>query len=375
MRRWIEASCGFALALLLPAVAAAQPDLGHKLPGTLGLDAGRQREPGLYGAYRFVHWDAIHLRDRNGVVIPASGFDLDAFVHARGAAATVRLRSGLHVGIALAIPVVRLSLRSDQTGAETDRFGLGDVFVEPLQLGGRWRRVHLVGQYAFYVPTRQIAREGIGAPQWSHQLSFGATLFFADAVKARVSALFSWDHYHRKLGTDITRGDSLQVQGGFGGAVFEIVEIGAAYYALWQVRDDRGADLPAQLRGRRDLVVGLGPELNLLVPALGAKLGVRYTRDLVAHGRPEGQLVIAGLAVRFAVAGMDRARKPCRPRRLPRRSRRPRLLRERRDDRDCKRVRASTRHHARPEPRGGPRDDSLRRGGCGNVVPAHRRRS
>lgn len=41
----------------------------------------------------------------------------------------------------------------------------------------------------------------------------------------------------------------------------------------------------------------MGPEVNLLVPALRSKLGVRVMRDFGARSRPEGALVVASLSV------------------------------------------------------------------------------
>ena len=70
-----------------------------------------------------------------------------------------------------------------------------------------------------------------------------------------------------------------------------------AGYALWQVRDDRGSDLPDVLRGARDRVFGVGPEVGLVLPALGTRFGARYAWDLGARSRPEGRLLVVNVAV------------------------------------------------------------------------------
>jgi len=301
---------GLLLTLAFVRPVAAQPSLGHKLPGTAGLDAGSQPEPGVYAAYRFAYYDAISLRDRDGNPIPIAGFDMDAFAHVFGLGATLRFGRRLHLGTTIAVPVARLKVTTNEPQATVDQFGLADVFVEPIKVGGVWSRLDLVTSYAFYAPTRQISREGLGAPQWAHQFSAGGTVYFDRASRVRLSALFSYNLHQRKQDIDVTRGDSVQIQGGFGGAVFEIVEVGLAGYALWQVRDDRGSDLPPALRGRRDRVFGLGPEINLLVPALRTKLGVRYMRDLGVRGRPEGQIVVVGLSARLWAPRRDAGARP-----------------------------------------------------------------
>ena len=297
MRSFLVRGLWLCAALSVPRGAWAQPNLGHKIPGAVGLDAGTQPEAGVYVASRFLYYDAIRVRDRDGARVPIPGFDIDGYAYAFGVAGTVELESGLLLSFAAAAPVARLSIASGDPRAEVDRFGLGDVFVKPLQLGRRWPRADLLASYAFYAPTRQINRAGLGSPQWSHQLSVGTTLYLDENRRGRISALFSYDLHQRKLDVDVTRGDIVQLQGGVGTTLRKVVEVGIAGYALWQVTDDRGADLPAPLRGRRDRVFGLGPELNVIIPRTRAKLGIRYLRDFGVQGRPEGQIVVVSLSV------------------------------------------------------------------------------
>jgi hypothetical protein len=297
-----RASLGLLSITLLAAAssAEAQQNLGHKTPGTVGLDAGAQAPPGFYLAYQFVHFDAVTLRDRDGDEIPVPGFDADARVNAFGVGATLRLALQLHLSATFAVPFAHVSLAVDEPLARVDRFGLGDIYCKPLQLGWRSARFDLVASYGFYAPTNQISERGVlGAPQWAHQLSAGGALYFDDARRWSLSALGSYDLHHQKQGIDITRGDSVQIQGGIGGDLFGVVELGLAGYALWQVTDDSGDDLPPILRGNRDRVYGLGPELNLMVPELRAKLGFRYMHDFGVEGRPEGQLVVVALSTQL----------------------------------------------------------------------------
>lgn len=299
MRAWLKRLLPLLVVPCVPRAVAAQPNIGHRIPGTVGLDAGTQARPGVYVANRFVYYDVIALRDRDGERIVVPGLETRAIANAFAVAGTLKLRSGLHLGASVAAPVARLWVSVDDRRGTLDRFGLGDVFVKPVQVGGRWKRLDLVALYGFYAPTRQLQREGLAGPQWSHQFSAGGTLHFDEDRRWRLSALASYDLYQRKLGIDITRGDSIQIQGGIGGAPLESLEIGLAGYALWQVRDDRGTDLPEPLRGRRDRVFGLGPEVNLLLSALRAKLGVRYTRDFGVQSRPEGHLFVLSLGVQL----------------------------------------------------------------------------
>ncbi|HTR52720.1 MAG TPA: transporter [Kofleriaceae bacterium] len=112
----------------------------------------------------------------------------------------------------------------------------------------------------------------------------------------RASALASYAINGKKLGVDITRGDTIQIQGGLGGRVHGVLDLGVAGYALWQMTDDRGSALPPQLVGARDRVFGLGPEVDLAVRALHARLWARFEWDLGGEARPVGTILVAGIA-------------------------------------------------------------------------------
>jgi hypothetical protein len=292
MMRW---AC---IAVLFHAsIAAAQlADLGHRLPGSVGLDAGTQPEPGLYVADRVLWFASDRANDRAGNALPIENLDIDAVANAIGVSGTLKL-DGVYINGAFAVPYVNLSLSSDAPEASLDRLDLGNVYVEPIKAGIRWPHVDAVAGYSFYIPTDEGARSGIGRPQWSHQFSLGGTGFLDERRGWRVSALASYVLNGKKLGVDVTRGDSIQIAGGVGGRVLEIVDVGVIGYALWQVTDDRGSAVPPQLVGARDRVFGVGPEVDVALPALRSRLTARLSWDLGGETRPVGTLLLVGIAV------------------------------------------------------------------------------
>jgi hypothetical protein len=136
----------------------------------------------------------------------------------------------------------------------------------------------------------------VGSGNLTQEASLGGTVYFDRAKQWRISALGALNVNGRKRAVDITRGTTLEVQGGIGGEFFRILDIGLAGYALWQVTDDTGSDLPAVLRGARDRAYGLGPEIGVDVPTIRGRLSVRYEHDLLVASRPEGQLLVLQLA-------------------------------------------------------------------------------
>jgi hypothetical protein len=294
-------SLALALGVLLIAArsAMAQQSLGHKMLGGVGIDAGTQSEPGLYIADRVMWFGADKLIDRNGDVVPIDGLNIDAYGNMLGFGFTAKPRGarGAYLSVAAAVPLAKVSLRIDDPRVHVDRSGMGDLFVQPLQVGWRKKRHDVVAMYTFYAPTGKFeprTGNGVGRGYWTHQLSVGAAGFRGSDRLTRASALVSYDLNLRKRGIDIRRGNTLQIQGGAGVGVWKVVTVGVAGFAMWQVSADVGADIPPALRGLKTRAFGIGPEIDVLIPSLRGKAEVRYEREFGTRSRPEGQVLLVG---------------------------------------------------------------------------------
>ena len=122
----------------------------------------------------------------------------------------------------------------------------------------------------------------------------GETLYFDSGRTWQFSALASLSLNQKKLGIDITRGDTVQIQGGVGKVCFRIVDVGLVGAAYWQVRDNRGLQLPPVLQVRATASMASGAELDVTMPIRGRAI-LRYAHDLGSQTRPEGQLFLFGL--------------------------------------------------------------------------------
>jgi len=287
--------------LIVGARSVEAQDLGHKLPGLIGLDAGRIPQPGLYAIDRVVWYRADEVRDRSGNRIPVGDVGLLGIANAAGLSYTLQRGSRFFTATAAA-PLARLRLDiHDRPEASFDRFGLADIFIQPARVGWRGDRLDLVGSYGLYIPTGTsplAGGSGVSTGHITNQFSAGGTVFADRNRTSFLTALASYDLNLRKRGVDITRGDTLQVQGGAGTRLFNgVVEAGLAFYGLWQVRDDRGADLPRLLQGARDRAYGLGPDVAVLLEAIQSQVRVRYEWDMGVRSRPQGNLLVVGLNV------------------------------------------------------------------------------
>lgn len=282
-------------AMLGLASSAGAQDIGHKLPGTAGLDAGSQVEAGFYVVDRFVFYRARELRDRHGEEIPV-GLELDAFATVYGLTAAIEIFSDVYVSTAIGVPFAGIWLSTEDPRARIDRLGLADVSLQPAKLGWRGPQLDLVTAYAVSAPTRTFGEGPLARSQWSHQLSVGGTAFFTRARSWRVSLLGTYDLFHSKSRVDVTRGDSVTLQGGLGTTWLGVLDAGVVGYALWQVRDNRGADLPDALREVRDRAFGVGLEANVVVAPLRARIGARWLHDFAVRARPEAQILVTTIS-------------------------------------------------------------------------------
>jgi hypothetical protein len=299
-RRASAITASLVVAMLVAGRARAQQQIGHKALGTLGLQAGSQAPVGLYLVDQFAYYHSSEVVDGNGHEVPI-GLNLDLLASTFGVAATFEIpRIATYVSASAGVPVVYLNASTQNPKLSVHPSGIGNLFVQPLKLGWRPGPLEFVAGYSFSAPTASFDTEGstdAGRSEWTHEFSLGGTLHFGPGKSVNLSALTSFDIYGTKLGIDVRRGDTLQVQGGLG-AVVGVFNLGVAGYALWQVTDYSGSALAAPLRGARDLVYGVGPEIDLAVPALLGQLTLRYTQDVVDRTRPVGQMLMIGWVAR-----------------------------------------------------------------------------
>ena len=284
---------------MLASRPVAGQQLGYKLLGSTGIDAGVQSPPGLFVVSQTLHYGSSQLRDREGNAVPIDGLSIDATGSALGLSYTSKTLHAPYLSFAIGLPVAIIHVNSDEPAASLNVNGFSDLFVQPVKVGWRQRRFDVVTAYVMYVPTGHFeprSGAGTGRGYWTHQLSLGGALFADSTRMHRISALASYERNSRKRGIDIRRGDMFQIQGGAGASVKSIAMVGVAGYALWQATPDRGADIPTKLRNERSRVFGLGPEIDITIPKWRTRVALRVERELGVESRPKGQVIALSVA-------------------------------------------------------------------------------
>jgi hypothetical protein len=281
--------------LVRESAARAQEQVGHKLLGTLGADAGVLIPPGFYVLDQVAFYRANRVADQSGNPLPIPGLDLDALGNAVALSGTIRIP---HLGYwtgSVAIPFAHFQASTDDPRARLDEFGFADIYVQPLGLGWGFDRFDVTTSYAFYAPNGQVqpnSLAGIGNGYWTNEFSAGGAVWLDRSRGWRVSAIASYDLNGKKRSVDITRGDTVQVQGGTAMHVLGPLDVGVAAYALWQVTNNTGSDLPAVLKGTHERVVGVGPDVGAFIPQLRVRLDARYEWEFLARSRQAGQIFV-----------------------------------------------------------------------------------
>ena len=179
---------GFLLCFAQPGMAQA-----HYLPGDFPLDALTSFPPyeGVYSMENLVHYSGSVDVNRNflqGRAPVSLNLSADTFATLTGVTWQSGAKFlGADYGASIIIPVMQPSavaqldaglLRGRQSG--NTGFGLGDLFVAPLQLGWHGPRYDAQFSYGFYAPTGDYnpnAALNIGRGYWTHQSQAGGAYY------------------------------------------------------------------------------------------------------------------------------------------------------------------------------------------------------
>ena len=123
-------------ASVLPLRPVASQQLGYKLLGSAGIDAGVQPPPGLAIVSQTLHYDASEIRDRQGNVAPIEGLNIDATGAALGVSYTSKPKGAPYLTFAAGLPLANIHISSADPAASLSGYGFSDLFVQPIKLSG-----------------------------------------------------------------------------------------------------------------------------------------------------------------------------------------------------------------------------------------------
>ena len=298
-------STGALVALILslaPHAVYAQLN-GHNIRGDVGVGSGTQAPPGTYGGFVIVNYDTDTLKNRDGETFNTTGkVGVNALAPLIAWVGPKKVLGG-HYGFTVVLPPVQTNaLAAPVFGLDSDTgHGIGDMYLQPLNLGWNTPRADYLVGVGFFLPTGRYAvdaSDNIGFGMTSFELSAGTTAYLDTAKTLRASATAYWETHSQKKDSDTTVGDLLTIEGGLGKSFLKgAASVGLAYAAQWKVTaDDFGSRVPNRVAEfSKHRVFGLGPDITLPIATkkkLIAFLNVRALWEAGAHSTTEGRMLV-----------------------------------------------------------------------------------
>jgi hypothetical protein len=268
-------------------------ETGHYVNGVEGIKAATLPPAGslCYRLYN-VFYNADTLKDSDGDELGV-GFDLSVYAMAnRFIWITNKKILGADFGADIIIPFVYTDIEIRAIGVADEKFGLGDVAVEPFVLVWHGPRYDAALGAALYIPTAEYDLNEPASPGkdfWTGMFTLGGTWYFDAARSWSASILARYEIHSEKDSEDVKPGNDFHFEWGIGKTLAKIWDVGLTGYCQWQVTDDSGSDVVWD-RGDHDSVYAVGPEVAVFIPPAALCVSLRSQWEFQAVDRPEGHV-------------------------------------------------------------------------------------
>ncbi len=295
MRNQLTNSVGgllFASLIVFPGALQAQT---HYPQGVEGIKGASLPPPGFYVRdYNYMYWsDTLKGGPPN--------FDLFAYVQAPRLIyiTDVKILGGFY-GADVLVPFPYQDLTAG--GFSGSKFGLGDVFVEPITLSWHPKQFDFAVGYGFWAPSGAYKPTDPVSPGkgfWTQMLTAGATWYPDEEKTWSLSLLNRYEFNQENQDTDITPGQALTMEWGIAKTFRKTIDVGMVGYYQLQTTKSTGSGAYGPASVSQPWVVGLGPEISMVCPKLGVITSIRYVYEIESRDRPQGNMVNITFTKRF----------------------------------------------------------------------------
>ncbi|GAB1535291.1 hypothetical protein ADMFC3_09220 [Geovibrio sp. ADMFC3] len=255
--------------------------------GSEGIKAASFPGPGFYYVMYNNYYTADTMRDKDGDKVN-NGFDVKSYAMAhRFVYVTNKKIFGADYGMNVIIPVVNVNLEIDAANIDGDSTGIGDITLEPLVLAWHKPQQDITISLSMLIPSGEYDEKdavSIGGDHYNITATAGTTLFFDAERLWSLSLLARYEKHFENRVLDVTYGDDVLVEWGFGRSI-GLFDVGVSGYAHWQITEDEGSDRTSD---DLDRVYAAGPEVNLAVPQIKSQLRLKYYKEFGAKDTKEG---------------------------------------------------------------------------------------
>ncbi|MGE0085367.1 MAG: transporter [Desulfococcaceae bacterium] len=272
---------------------AAGGETGHYVPGVEGIKAGSVPPPGFYYRMYNAYYTADTMTDADGDEL---NIDFDVTVYAMVNrflwVSDYKILGGNYVADVL-IPLIYTDVEIGAMGLEDDKFGLGDICIEPFLISWHGKSYDAVFGAGFFLPSGDYDADEPASPgkdHWGGIFTLGGTYYF-DAKKTwSASVLSRYETHGEKDDTDVAPGDNFLFEWGIAKTVNKIWDLGITGYCAWQITDDKGDDVTWN-KDDHDQAFAIGPEVSVFMPSYKMFMSLRGQQEFEVEDRSEGSMV------------------------------------------------------------------------------------
>ena len=278
---------------------------GANTLGDFGVLSGSQPGPGFYFSPFYYRYDIDDVIDGSGDAVDLLPSEDPADLSLNAFAPILYWVSGKKIfganyGVMMAVPFANTALDVPVLGKNVrTSFGIGDIYLRPVDLGWHTDRADYMTGLAVTMPTGRYGdpeEADVSLGMWSFEVFAGTSLYLDEAHSWHLATTAFWETHSTKKDTDERVGDLLTFEGGAGKTLSTTgLTVGVAYYAQWKLtEDDFGAGFtpPAGVAIGKHRAYGVGPDITVPL-ATGSRLygylNARYIWDVGTRTRTEGR--------------------------------------------------------------------------------------
>jgi hypothetical protein len=292
------------LIISLPAIAQER---GQYLPGTAGLNSGMQTPEGFTYANLFIWYPTSKFKDQNGDTAPIN-FDIDLIADLNLLAYTTKAKFlGATYGMAVVVPIVNTPVSLPRLDLDISPTGVGDIYVEPINLGWKLKKADVKVAYGFVAPTGkfdEIGSDTTTTDYWGHEITFASTIYLDKTKLTQFSFNTNWEFHQKKRHEDLKVGNNMTLEAGVG-KIFvknqgkQLIQFGVIGYSEFQLTNDSGTAVPLLTVNNKDRVFAIGPEFGVILPTKKFNFLARVLPEFGARNRTQGVTVVFAIGKSF----------------------------------------------------------------------------
>ena len=292
------------LIISLPAIAQER---GQYLPGTAGLNSGMQTPEGFTYANLFIWYPTSKFKDQNGDTAPIN-FDIDLIADLNLLAYTTKAKFlGATYGMAVVVPIVNTPVSLPRLDLDISPTGVGDIYVEPINLGWKLKKADVKVAYGFVAPTGkfdEIGSDTTTTDYWGHEITFASTIYLDKTKLTQFSFNTNWEFHQKKRHEDLKVGNNMTLEAGVG-KIFvknqgkQLIQFGVIGYSEFQLTNDSGTAVPLLTANNKDRVFAIGPEFGVILPTKKFNFLARVLPEFGARNRTQGVTVVFAIGKSF----------------------------------------------------------------------------